>query len=75
MFLNQRPKKAALEEVRNIEIEKENHVLLAKIKNIEEKGCKNSYTKLVSVTDANKKRSLNEPYRKRELVKIVEENL
>jgi hypothetical protein len=38
MFLEQRPKKAALDEVRNIEVEKENHVLLSKIKNIGEKG-------------------------------------
>lgn len=34
MFLEQRPKKAAIAEVRNIEIEKENHVLLSKIKMI-----------------------------------------
>lgn len=37
-FLDQRPKKAALEEVRNIEIEQANRVLLTKIKNIGEKG-------------------------------------
>ncbi len=37
-FLDQRPKKIALQEVRNIEVDRENQALLKKIKSIETKG-------------------------------------
>jgi len=37
-FLDQRLKKAALKEVRNMEVDRENQVLLKKIKEIESKG-------------------------------------
>jgi hypothetical protein len=37
-FLDQRPKKIALQEVRNIEVDRENQALLKKIKTIESKG-------------------------------------
>ena len=54
---------------------------MKKIKVIEAKGiivlklgCKTSYTRMYQDLSENKKKTLNEPYRKRELVKIVEEN-
>lgn len=63
-----------------MEIEKENHSLLSKIKSIGEKGTtglklgsKTSYLKETSNT-CDKKKTLNEGFRKKELVKIVEEN-
>lgn len=37
-------------------------------------GCKTSYTRLYHDLSEHKKKTLNEPYRKRELLKIVEEN-
>lgn len=37
-FLDHRPKKIALQEVRNLEIDRENQALLKKIKQIETKG-------------------------------------
>lgn len=37
-------------------------------------GCKTSYTRMYHDLSENKKKTLNEPYRKRELLKIVEEN-
>ena len=48
--------------------------MLTKIKTIGEKGCKTSYAKLGEKQNSGNKRTLNEPYRKRNLVKIVEEN-
>jgi len=55
-----------------MEIEKENHSLVGKIRNIGEKGSKSC--QMWFSNGFEKKKSLNQDYRKRELVKIVEEN-
>ena len=80
-FLDQRPKKAALKDVRNIEINNENSHLLRRIKELgksniismignSNEGCGNNSTERVE-----KGRSLNSPFRKRVLVQIFEENM
>ena len=61
-----------MQEVRNMEIDRENSALMKKIKNIESKGtldpkvgCKTSYTRMYQDLSENKKKTLNEPYRKK----------
>ena len=55
-----------------MEIDRENSSLMKKIKNIEAKGttpnnagCKTSYTRMYQDLSENKKKTLNEPYRKK----------
>lgn len=81
-FLYSRPKKQVLQDLRNTEIMRENKVLLSKISEISQEGKmfanSGDLNKLLrrakSTVPQNFKKTLNEPFRKRELVKIVQEN-